>query len=248
VQYFANGVSVGFSTNVAAKFPVTWSPGAAGNYTLTAVATDDDNATTTSAGVPVTVNAYATVVLQRGLSGYAGVSDTFLDSQLPSTARGAFDPLYLDVTKYVPLLRFAIFQSEGGPVPNGASVISATLSLNKQLYSDTIRVNALLKPWTESQATWQISQTGTAWTAPGAGGSGTDYAIAADALVTAPFAAGWVDFDVSARVQQWGSGQGFINYGWRLSQTTSGYNPKTFNSSEYAADPTLRPKLTVVYQ
>jgi hypothetical protein len=250
VQYFANGTSIGTSTVAANGFALTWTPAVAGNYTLTAVATDNASATTTSVGVPVVVNPVSgtTVVLQRGLSGYAGVTDTFLDSQLQTTVRGSFDPLYLDVTKYLPLVRFAIFQSEGGPVPNNATILSATLALNKGPYNDTIRVNALLKPWVETQATWLLSQTGVPWSTPGAGGVGTDYASAADALVAAPFASGWVTFDVSSRVQQWSLGQGTPNYGWRLSQTTSGINPKTFNSSETTANTTLRPKLTVTYQ
>jgi len=55
-----------------------------------------------------------------------------------------------------------------------------------------------------------------------------------------------VALDVTARVQQWSGGTG-SNYGWRLKQTTAGSNPKTFFSSEYATDTTLRPKLTIVY-
>ena len=247
VAYFANGNPIGQAT--VAPYPVTWTPAAVGSYTLTAVATDNLLATTTSSPVVVTVNPSGgggtTVVLQRGLSGYAGVSDTFLDSQLQTTSRGAFDPLYLDVTKYTPLVRFSIFQSEGGPVPNGATIQTATLGLYKQLYNDTLRLNALLKPWVESQATWQNSQTGVPWSSPGAASAGSDYATAADALVAAPYAAGWVNFDVTTRVQQWSGGPS-SNYGWRLSQTTSGYNPKTFVSSE-DGNATQRPTLTVVY-
>jgi hypothetical protein len=251
VEYFANGTSVGFSTSAGGGFPVSWTPAATGSYTLTAVATDNLNAPSApSAGIPVSVNASTTttVVLQRGLNGYAGVADTFLDSQLQTTVRGSYTPLYLDVTKYLPLVRFAVFQSEGGPVPNSATILSATLSLDKGLYNDTIRVNALLKPWVEGQATWLNSQTGVPWTSPGASGIGSDYSSSADALVAAPYAAGWVNFDVTNRVQNWGSGNGLTNNGWRLSQTTSGYNPKTFYSSEYTPDTTLRPKLTIVYQ
>jgi hypothetical protein len=250
VEYFANGTSVGSSTNAASQFPVSWTPGATGGYTLTAVATDNVGATTTSAGIGVSVNPVSnntTVVLQRGLNGYVGVADTFLDSQLQTTVRGSMDPLYLDVTKYMPLVRFAIYQSEGGPVPNGAIIVSATLSLNKGLYSDTIQLNPLLKPWVESQTTWLNSQTGVPWASPGASTAGVDFATPADATVAAAYAAGWVDFDVTSRVQQWALSAPGVNQGWRLSQTTSGYNPKTFHSSEYTTDTTLRPKLTVVY-
>jgi hypothetical protein len=48
-------------------------------------------------------------------------------------------------------------------------------------------------------------------------------------------------------VQQW-SNSAATNYGWRMMQTSAGGNSKTFSSSEYATDITLRPKLTVVYK
>ena len=202
---------------------------------------------TASTGVNLTVNApITTATLQRGLAGYAGVIDTFLDATAMTMVQGSANPLYLDAANYAPLLRFAIFQSEGGPVPNGAVIQSAKLQLYKQYYDDTLQVNSLLKPWSESQATWLNSQTGVAWSAGGAAGAGTDYKITADAMVTAGFNPGWVAFDVTPRVQQW-SNNVVANYGWRLTQATTGTNPKQFNSSEYLTDATLRPKLTVVY-
>ncbi len=51
---------------------------------------------------------------------------------------------------------------------------------------------------------------------------------------------------MTARVQQWADNAS-SNYGWRLGSTGSPVNAKTFNSSEYTTDATLRPKLTVVY-
>jgi len=53
VQFFANGLLIGTST--AAPFVVSWKPTAAGNYTLTATATDNVGNATTSAPVNVTV-------------------------------------------------------------------------------------------------------------------------------------------------------------------------------------------------
>ena len=54
VEFFANGSPVGTAT--ASPYTVNWTP-AAGAYSLTAVATDNNGATTTSAAVAVTVNA-----------------------------------------------------------------------------------------------------------------------------------------------------------------------------------------------
>ena len=55
VDFFANGQLIG--TDTTSPYSVTWSNVAAGTYTLTAVATDNDGATTTSADVHVTVAA-----------------------------------------------------------------------------------------------------------------------------------------------------------------------------------------------
>jgi hypothetical protein len=54
VTYFANGSQVGSSTSNG-SWTVTWSKVKQGSYTLTAVATDDAGATTTSAPVSITV-------------------------------------------------------------------------------------------------------------------------------------------------------------------------------------------------
>src|SRR4030095_9957548 len=212
------------------------------------VATDNSLATGTSAVIDVTVDPVitgTTVVLQRGLNGYAGASDTFLDNLARTTARGGSTTLWLHPINYNPLIRFAIFQFEGGPVPNGSTILSATLAVYKQYYNDTIRLNALLKPWVESQSTWTVSQTGAAWSVGGAAGAGTDYSAAADALVTPNSNPGWVAFDVTPRVKQWASGG--TNNGWRMARATGGTANKQFNSSEFNPDTTLRPKLTVVY-
>jgi hypothetical protein len=53
VTFFANGVPIGADSD--SPFTASWTPAAAGDYTLTAVATDNQGATTTSAGVTVTV-------------------------------------------------------------------------------------------------------------------------------------------------------------------------------------------------
>jgi len=245
VEYYLNGTKVGQATSP--PYTVNIAPILVGSYAVVAVAVDNVGGMTASAAVPFTVSATLTTsVLQRGLAGYAGVSDTYLDAFAPTVVRGAATALNLDPATYRPLVRFAIFQAEGGPVPNGAVIQSATLALYKQFYDDTLQLNALLKPWVEAETTWTNASAGVPWTVGGASGAGTDYSATADALVTPSFNPGWVSFDVTGRLRQWTSGVG-VNNGWILTQIGSGSNIKYFVSSEYTTDTTLRPKLTVVW-
>src|SRR5204862_1935832 len=53
VDFFAGSTLIG--TDTTSPYSITWSNVAAGSYSLTAVATDDDGATTTSAARTITV-------------------------------------------------------------------------------------------------------------------------------------------------------------------------------------------------
>ena len=55
VAFFANGQPIG--TDTSSPYSVAWTSVAAGNYTLTAVATDNQGSTTTSAAVNISVTA-----------------------------------------------------------------------------------------------------------------------------------------------------------------------------------------------
>ena len=247
VEFYANGIKVGQS--LSAPYALTWTPAATGAYALTAVATDNAGGATTSSVVNVSVTSgggNTTVTLQRGLSGYTADFDATLNRYFVNSPQGTAATLYLNKADYVPLLRFAIFASEGGPVPDGATIQSATLQLYKQYYNVSVGLFPLLVGWNESQATWNQRQTGVPWTVPGAAGAGTDYSATSDVVVAGGFSPGWMSFDVSGRVQQWGAAVA-TNFGWRIAQTDTAGDDKIFYSSEYLTDQTLRPKLTVVY-
>jgi len=74
-----------------------------------------------------------TVTFQYGASGYTGTVDTFLRGTTASNTNFNSDPgLEWDdntgtTTDEIALIRFTnLFTSEGGPIPNGATITSAT--------------------------------------------------------------------------------------------------------------------------
>ncbi len=181
----------------------------AGSYALTAVAVDNAGASTTSGVVNLTVTAAVgsgTVTLQDGVNGYAGTRDTYLSSSHNSLNFGTATSL-LDGSLYTGLVRFAIFQSEGGPVPNGATIESATLSLYKSSYYDyTYQVTRLLRDWREGEATWSQWRTGQPWSVAGAQGAGSDLAAVADATAVAGWTPQWLTANVTTGVQAMAAG------------------------------------------
>lgn len=255
VEFFANGISLGRS-NVS-PYSIDWATAPVGTHVLAAVATDDVGARTTSATVSITVRATggggggasAEIVLQKGLDGYSLTSETYLSSWHPSLAFGASDRLQDQRSQYTSLIRFAIFQSEGGPVPNGATIESATLSLYKySAYDMTYALHRVLKPWQETTATWLQTGASGAWVVAGANGAGSDYDAAADATGSVAFSSGqWLEFDLTDGVQRLSNGAG--NFGWKI-MPVSGYVSalKRFYTSEYGTDPRFRPKLSIRYR
>jgi hypothetical protein len=248
VEFFVDGQKIG--EDASAPYAFAWTA-TSGNHTLTARATDNLGATTDSAPVGIIVTdggggSSTTVVLQRGSNGYSGSADTLLSVYNKTTNFGSNPTLINYAQDYTNLFRFATFASEGGPVPNGATIVAAKLEIYKDVYNYVYEVHPMLKAWSETQATYNVATTGNPWTTPGANGAGTDYAAAADAQFAAPWDAGWMSFDVTNRMQLISQG-GAPNFGWRIVGVSGNNNTRKLYSSEYAVDPSLRPRLTVTY-
>jgi hypothetical protein len=249
VEFYAAAAKIGEVTQ--APYVITWDGAPVGTHSITAVAIDDDGASTISGARNITVaggGTGGTVTLQRGAGGTT--ADTYLSSYHKTLNFGALNNLQDQFQYYTPLLRFAIFQSEGGPVPNGATITSAKLSIYKySSYNMNYGLHRVLQDWQEAGASWNLRSAAAAWAVAGANGAGTDFAATADTTAATDFNPGWIVFDVTQAVAAMSASTPTANFGWRL-RGASGYTSgmKKFYTSEFDADPSLRPKLVVSYQ
>ena len=154
------------------------------------------------------------VILQQGLDGYEGTTDTYLDLGNATTAWGAADRLRAKTTENADILvRFDV-----DSLPTGSTVQQATLRLYVFDYglrpvapqgrwwgpTVTLRSHQMLHPWSEDTATWFQAADGDPWSQPGCQGAGADYAEEySDELVGFSKYRDWAEFDVTEMVQQW---------------------------------------------
>jgi PKD repeat protein len=225
----------------------------AGSYKPTLTATGPGGTVTKTAATAITVGTTpapppagttTTMILRQGLGGYLGTSDVTLNSIYPTRNYGNAYSVKLDGTKFGVLMRFAVFAREGGPIPNNARIQSAHLEIYKREREHTYRLHPMLKAWEESQATWRQARSGLSWTTPGAASVGQDYSTTYDAQVVAPYAPGWMRFDVTRRVQQYAAGSS--NFGWKLVPVSGYTGLRYFSASEYL-NTSARPRLIVTY-
>jgi hypothetical protein len=209
---------------------------------------------TYSLAFAVSARAQTTVTLQDG-TGYTGTTDAWISCcDASNMTFGLNNDMELrGEASDSAVIRFAIFQSEGGVVPAGATINSAVLSLYKYDGPDAVfSASRLLRSWNEAQVTWNSP-----WTIAGAG-AGSDYVAgsteqgsvaAASGCTTSPFPSScWLSIDVTGSVQQFANGSA-QNFGWKIAQVSSSAEGsyKNFVSKDNAGFDTLRPKLTVTY-
>jgi len=205
--------------------------------------------------------AQTTVTLQDGVNSYTGTADNWIVANSGANInRGSDVNVAIRAVSDYGIYRFPIFVAEGGPVPNGATITSATLSLYKAYGPDAVmRAQRLTKAWTEMGSTW--NSTGTvSWSAPGG-----DVISTPDGTGSVPDSAAnncadgigheicWLNINVTTGVQAFAqavaSGGPSTNFGWRVSAVSSSeeFTPKNFNSRNVTNFPQYRPKLTITY-
>jgi PKD repeat protein len=234
----------------------------AGNYVASLIVTDSNNCQSEPATQQVTVTppegGEQTVTLRQDLNNYTGTTDAQIAVFAATTNDGANDVMAIErPTMRSVLIRFAIFAAEGGPVPDNATITSATLSLYKYNGATaTISAARLKRSWNEMQATWNVAATGTSWETAGALGA-SDVESTADGQGTVGDGTGcqgqdggatcWLNINVTSGVQAFRTGT--ANHGWKLAYVSGGdpSDEKWFNSSENPGWPTLRPQLVITY-
>src|SRR3989344_3934555 len=190
--------------------------------------------------------ASTTTVLQDGLSGYTGTTDTFINAFIPPTNEGGnTTPYSSSYGSNKILVHFDI-----SLIPFGATISSATLSLYISSNTgnggrNTVNLYRLNRDWIETQATWNAYATGNSWTTAGIG-SGADMSTVVDSVPTVGYSPAniWANFDVISLVQGWVNG---TNQNYGVTVFPSGGPSVNVYSSEYGIDTMLRPKLTITY-
>ena len=175
--------------------------------------------------------------------GTAGL-DSYLDRANPGTNYGVATTMVFDprvATTRRPILQFGLTA-----IPSGAVIDDAALSLYLSVgsaNSPIAEVHAVTATWDELQVTWNNRLTATAWTSQG---GDFDPHIVDQISVTSTL--GWRTWNVTQLVDLWYRGR-LANRGLILAGPTTGPNfDKTFWTSDYAVDPSLRPKLEVRYR
>nr|MDJ0924861.1 DNRLRE domain-containing protein [Acidimicrobiia bacterium] len=189
----------------------------------------------------------ATSVFQEGHGGYRAGLDTEIDETLPDLPGGdkseASEIRVDSITSgnQQGLIKFgSIFDNDGGPIPIGSTINSATLEINVSSDANpatVVSINRLLGNWPET-ATW--SSTG-----DGIQLDDVDAVSVVDDVwnpgeVAGP---GWRTFDVTTSLAIWAGGA--ANHGWVIT-TNDESNGLQFYSSEHT-NPVERPRLTIDY-
>ncbi|MCE9665879.1 Ig-like domain-containing protein [Halomonas sp. M5N1S17] len=173
----------------------------------------------------------ATSQFQQGQNGYAGVVDTFLYEGQPRANRSSQKTLTVDSEErrgeMQVLVRFDdIFGDATGQIPQGATILSATLELRTTTSGDGATLHRMLRPWSDGD-TWDSLQNGIQ-------ADGVE-ALAQPDLETGFVTTGTTRLDVTTSLQAWADGQ--ANLGWAF--LPLGPDGWSFDSAEGNTPPRL---------
>ena len=220
--------------------------------------------------------AASTITLQDGLNGYAGTTDSWLDASQVRDNYGGAPDLHIrwnNGRDDCVVLKFDLT----GQIPQGAAILSATLSLYYMTAGSFQQDNAMtIKPFRFQASAWWDENTGTGffgmgvsyryrdsgelyeWTGGAEGGwydkiddsNGTNKIKRTNGDPPDAVPPGnWVAFDVTPSVTQWKSGA--TNNGFLLAATGfQGGGTAVYGvfTSRNDSGATYRPKLSITYE
>ncbi len=168
VQFFANSTSLG--TDTTAPYSVSWNSVPAGSYTLTARATDNAGATTTSTGINITVNPagggqspFVTGVnigtVRNDFAGWLGMKFTVGPNPLTVVALGRYDVSGSGGNHNLKLVN----ASNGANVPNGAVTVNLSSGAPGQFVYANLSASVTLSANTSYYLVSQESSGGDSW-------------------------------------------------------------------------------------
>jgi len=137
-------------------------------------------------------------------------------------------------------------------IPSNATITSAVLSLylasEKSSNTRTMYAYRMLKDWHEAAVTWNKRKASINWiTAGGFDAADCEQTAIGSVSLGAAEAVGWKTITLTAgAVEGWINGT-LNNYGLLLKMDTESNDQYRFHSSNYTADATLQPKLTLKY-
>lgn len=138
VEFRANGIAIGTADH--APYSIVWDGAAAGNYAITALATDNAGVTATSAAVNISVLGAANVRIDAALDGSTVDDDNVLVRGVVSAPANAAMTVNGIVTHIDDAGRF---QANDVPLVPGANVVTAVVTTQDgQTSSQTITVNS----------------------------------------------------------------------------------------------------------
>jgi PKD repeat protein len=181
---------------------------------------------------------------------YAGTQDTYIRQATATTNYGTAGSLQVDGdepsgsgTDMNALLRW-----DTSAIPPGATVLAAELVLEvTNVSTGMYGCFGLKRAWNESQATWNLAASGSAWGAPGAGAAGDRDPTSLCTINAASLGSLTVPLNGTgvARVQSWVDDPAG-NHGLILSDSSTS-DGADFLSSE-SATAVARPRLNVIYR
>jgi hypothetical protein len=184
-----------------------------------------------------------TVSFQDGVSGYTGTRDTKLISASPTINFGTDGKLELDGSPD----QSSLLSWNVTGIPSGSTVQSVDISVNITNGSgDTYEFYQMLRPWVETQATWNVYATAQSWQTAGADGS-ADRGSTVLGSITGAKGPATISLNPAgvAVVQGWVNNP-VSNFGFVISDYVTASNGLDLSSRE-AGTVANRPKLTVTY-